>query len=177
MKYWYDTEFYEDGKQIHLISIGIVSEDGRTLYMESKFDWTLVPDGHWLWENVYPHLTGQQFVTQDIAASVRQFITNYGTEFTNELWGYFSSYDHVVLAQLFGRMVDMPEGVPWFTRDIKQEQERISDNWFKHGLLLPEHKGTAHNALDDAKWTKEAYEFLMKVENENWGKEIVDGWA
>lgn len=29
MKYWLDTEFIEDGKTIDLVSIGIVSEDGR----------------------------------------------------------------------------------------------------------------------------------------------------
>jgi hypothetical protein len=29
MKYYYDTEFIEDGRTIDLISIGIVAEDGR----------------------------------------------------------------------------------------------------------------------------------------------------
>lgn len=178
MKYFYDTEFYEDGSTIDLISIGIVAEDGRELYLENAdFDWTRVPLDHWLWDNVYPHLTFDRFLRGDIAASVRQFVTNYGSDYNNELWGYYSAYDHVVLAQLFGRMVDMPDGVPWFTRDIKQEQERISDNWFKHGLLLPEQKSTAHNALNDARWTKQAYEFLVKTELECHGKEIVDGWA
>jgi hypothetical protein len=36
MKYFYDTEFIEDGKTIELLSIGIVSEDGRKLYCESN---------------------------------------------------------------------------------------------------------------------------------------------
>ncbi len=31
MRYFLDTEFYEDGKTIDLISIGIVAEDGREL--------------------------------------------------------------------------------------------------------------------------------------------------
>ena len=35
MKFWFDTEFIEDGKTIDLISIGIVAEDGRTFYAES----------------------------------------------------------------------------------------------------------------------------------------------
>ncbi len=39
MRYWYDTEFIEDGKTIDLISIGIVAEDGRELYLQSvEFD-------------------------------------------------------------------------------------------------------------------------------------------
>ena len=35
MKYFIDTEFVDDGKTIDLISIGIVAEDGRELYVES----------------------------------------------------------------------------------------------------------------------------------------------
>jgi hypothetical protein len=178
MKYWYDTEFYEDGQRIHLISIGIVAEDGREYYAESDFVWNMVPTDHWLWENVFPHLDfNGQTARPAIARGVHSFITNGYTDHDNQLWGYYSAYDHVVLAQLFGRMVDMPQGVPWFTRDIKQEQERLSDLYFKHGLLLPEQKSTAHNALNDAKWTKEAYEFLVRTANENHGKEIVDGWS
>jgi len=33
MKYFIDTEFYEDGKTIDLISLGVVAEDGRELYL------------------------------------------------------------------------------------------------------------------------------------------------
>lgn len=178
MRYYHDWEFYEDGERIHPISVGIVAGDGRELYMEFPFDWGMVPRDHFLWGNIYPYLTFEGFVTKEQGADrVRNFITQGLNEFSNELWGYYSSYDHVCLAQLFGRMVDMPDGVPWFTRDIKQEQERISDKWFKHGLLLPAQKSMAHNALNDAWWTKEAHEFLLKIERENYGKEIVDGWA
>ena len=36
VKYFFDTEFYEDGKTIDLISIGIVAEDGREFYAVSN---------------------------------------------------------------------------------------------------------------------------------------------
>lgn len=176
MRYWYDTEFYEDGERIHLISIGIVCQDGRTFYRENDdFDWSIVPAGHWIWENVYPHLDFGRLPKKYIAEQLRDFITMHGQEFSNELWGYYSAYDHVILAQLFGRMVDMPEGVPWFTRDIKQEQERISDLYYKHGLLLPKHTSTEHHALADAKWTKEAHEFLIRMEREGEKQGVVMG--
>ena len=32
MKYFYDTEFIDDGHTINLISIGIVAEDGHEYY-------------------------------------------------------------------------------------------------------------------------------------------------
>lgn len=35
MRYFYDTEFLEDGRTIELISIGIVAEDGREYYAVS----------------------------------------------------------------------------------------------------------------------------------------------
>lgn len=167
MRYWYDTEFYEDGSTIDLISIGIVSEDRRGLYLENKdFDWSRVPQDHWLWENVYPHLTFEEDILIPkfkIADAVRWYITDNGWSYNNELWGYYSSYDHVVLAQLFGRMVDMPEGVPWFTRDIKQEYERLKIKYPK--LVLPAQESTEHHALNDALWTKKAWTVLKEVEN------------
>lgn len=55
-RYWYDTEFIEDGKTIDLISIGIVCEDGRELYMQSvEFEPKNAND--WVKENVLSHLT------------------------------------------------------------------------------------------------------------------------
>ena len=39
MKFWFDTEFIEDGRTIDLISIGMVAEDGRQYYaVSSEFD-------------------------------------------------------------------------------------------------------------------------------------------
>lgn len=35
MKYFFDTEFIEDGRTIDLVSIGIVCEDGREYYAVS----------------------------------------------------------------------------------------------------------------------------------------------
>jgi hypothetical protein len=67
VKYWYDTEFLEDGRTIDLISIGIVAEDGREYYAVSEeIEAGLALDreslgyrirhNRWLMENVIPHL-------------------------------------------------------------------------------------------------------------------------
>ncbi len=55
MKYFIDTEFIEDGKTIDLISIGIVSEDDRTLYLQNS-DCAFLKSSDWVWRNVFPHL-------------------------------------------------------------------------------------------------------------------------
>lgn len=55
MKYFFDTEFIEWAGGIDLVSIGIVCEDGRTLYAESiNFDERNASD--WVWKNVLVNL-------------------------------------------------------------------------------------------------------------------------
>lgn len=162
MKYFYDTEFYEDGERIHLISIGIVAEDGRLLYMENQdFDWQIVPEDHWIRENVEPHLTGELYPKYMIAQEVKRFICDQPSDYTsNRLYGYYVAYDHVVLAQLFGRMVDMPLGMPWFSNDLKQ---MIEADPHRLGNVTDHVKqdGTQHHALEDARWNKKLYEQII----------------
>lgn len=55
MKYFYDTEFIEDGKTIELLSIGIVSEDGRKLYCESN-EADLSKADDWVKKKCYKHI-------------------------------------------------------------------------------------------------------------------------
>src|SRR6266545_3223216 len=62
MKIFYDTEFLEDGRTIELISIGMVADDGRELYLVNEAIATdprlydrICRDG-WLMANVIPHL-------------------------------------------------------------------------------------------------------------------------
>lgn len=166
MRYWYDTEFYEDGHQIHLISIGIVAEDGREVYLEnSDFDWRRVPVDHWLWDNVYPHMVGLEeagATHAQIAQAVREFVCHNYNDFTkNQLYGYYVSYDHVALAQLFGTMVKMPKGMPWFSFDLKQMIEEDPHRLGNLADTVP-HYGAEHNALEDARWNKLLYEHIIE---------------
>lgn len=194
MRFWYDTEFIEDGKTIDLISIGIVAEDGREYYAvveeiaeEEGPLYGRIVRHRWLMENVISHLplrkddrTGEPRIVPPtnvypqnprfsldldnlsvlprhiIAKQVRSFLTQHGGAV--ELWGYYSAYDHVVLAQLWGTMMQLPNGVPMWTNDIQQvAASRGLDN------SLPAQKGTAHNALDDARWTREAWLYLHET--------------
>ncbi len=78
-----------------------------------------------------------------------------------ELWAWYGAYDHVMLAQLFGRMLDKPAKMPMWTNDIKQVQHAagVSDDELE--AAVP-HDGAAHNALTDAKWNRDAYLWLMQ---------------
>lgn len=66
--------------------------------------------------------------------------------------------DGVAFCQLFGTMVQLPRGFPMYCRDVKQ----LCDD--RGNPKLPEQvKSPEHNSMNDAIWTKEAYEFLKAL--------------
>ena len=155
-RFWFDTEFYEDGERINLISIGIVAEDGREYYAETDHAHQLASVNDWLRANVYPHLSDGS------ACRPRKQIADEIVAFCGdcpEFWAYYADYDWVVLCQLFGRMIDLPKGWPMYCRDIKQ----IAD---QYGVRLPKQEGAEHNALADARWNKLAFDRLLASHKE-----------
>jgi hypothetical protein len=153
VRYWFDTEFIEDGKTIDLISIGIVGEDGREFYAESE-ECDLAKASPWVRDNVLPHLRHVRLPRADIATAIVEFV---GTE-KPEFWAYYADYDWVALCQLFGTMMDLPKGWPMYCRDIKQWCDSLGDP------KLPEQLAAEHHALADARWNKQAWEFLDDYE-------------
>ncbi len=150
MRFWFDTEFYEDARTIQLISIGIVAEDGSYYYAETKDARSLANRTQWLAENVAPHL--DSIFTKErwhIAEDIVDFVGE-----NPEFWAYYANYDWVVLCKLFGRMVDLPEGWPMYCRDVKQFADSLGNP------ELPKQTTTKHHALADARWTREAWQFL-----------------
>lgn len=164
MRCYYDTEFLEDGRTIDLISIGMVREDGAELYYVNRdAPWGRIKKNEWLMANVVPslpqphgdwrnHMPKRWLIDfhnpavqskKFIADAVRGFLTGDGRE--PELWAWYGAYDHVVLAQLWGRMIDLPPGVPMWTNDLRQERYRLGDP------PVPEQPDGVHNALADAR--------------------------
>src|SRR2546422_11753341 len=114
MRFWFDTEFIEDGKTIDLVSIGVVAEDGLAYYAEVA-EADLSRACPWFQANVMPHLSGTLTPRAEIASDLIRF---FGEK--PEIWAYYADYDWVALCQLYGRMVDLPKGWPKFCRDLKQ---------------------------------------------------------
>jgi hypothetical protein len=174
----YDCEFLEDGETIKLISIAIVAEDGEFFYaINEDMPFSSISKHKWLMTHVMPSLPVRrgynspwdtehpdfQFVMPrtDIAEGARKFITRYTDP---RLWAWYGAYDHVALCQLWGRMIDLPHGVPMFTNDLKQEAVRLGSP------RLPEQPSGAHNALQDAWHNQTVRRFLR-----NYEKEMADG--
>jgi hypothetical protein len=171
----YDTEFLEDGKSIDLISIGMVRADGAEYYaVNSDANWARISTQRWLCENVVPYLPlmtkGVRKATPGentnvasswkfaldltdtrvkpawvIANEVREFILAVDDP---KLWADHAAYDHVVLAWLWGSMMQLPAGIPMWTHDLRQEIERAGNPQIPApgGIVQP-----AHHALGDAR--------------------------
>ncbi len=92
---------------------------------------------------------------------------------------YFADYDWVVFCQLFGSMMDLPNGFPMYCVDLKQELDKsiekvhIDDgqgNNLKKGRLewiktLPHYpkQENEHNALQDAIFNKKLHKFIKQL--------------
>jgi hypothetical protein len=138
-------------------------------------DFNAVVNNNFLWKNVVPHLNTTRTDFTDptygdtrtvwldrqascvkpkwvIANEVRDFL--FKSTLTRrdrriavipELWAYYGAYDHVALAQLYGPMIALPDGIPMFTHDIMQIAGSSQ-------AALPEPPQNIHNALADARW-------------------------
>jgi hypothetical protein len=176
MRYFFDTEFIENGQTIDLLSIGMVDENDRTIYLQNedaKFDFA----SDWVWRNVFPHLihfdmagrrscSEKSYCTGDtrtgrcyqencfwasrsqIRDEVKAFLDpeKYGKP---EIWGYYADYDWVAFCQLFGTMMQLPKGYPMYCRDLKQLLDMQGNPRFQ--------KESPHHALADAQWIRETW--------------------
>lgn len=207
IRYFYDTEFVENGHTIDLVSFGMIAVPDwaiadagygaaadlpiaervvacglRTYYaVNADVDLDALKGNDWLVRNVLPHLPvtarkaldaylanppnrhprpGIGVVDLDRTATVvkpKQVIANEVRDFILaplegnendpriELWADYAAYDHVALAQLWGRMVDLPGGIPMYTNDLQQLAARLGSGWKPD--QAPE---DAHSALADA---------------------------
>lgn len=184
MRIFYDTEFLERGPHfpVSLISIGMVREDGAELYyVNAAAPWAEIEAHPWLRDNVLPHLPRDEVhwantsggewrpdysrrdiveSPKNIAHAVADFCYHsYGqTRESTRLYGYYADYDHVVLSQLFGTMLDLPDHMPMYTRDFKQINDML-----RPGYQLPQQESGEHDALNDARWLYEQFVALQSA--------------
>lgn len=139
----------------------------------------------------------REMITKDVAA----FMGFYWHQFTDvrgewrypehedkpEIYGYYSGYDWVNFCWLFGRMIQLPKGMPMYCRDLKQMLDTaLSDMYIIFSLRqrynindvrmtlqeklskvkahqdYPKAPETEHDALEDAKWNRSLYYFITQ---------------
>lgn len=172
VNFHYDWEFKENGITIQPISMGMVDDNGRELYLinivavrefqDRQYFNKMDDTDRWLEQNVFNHITEndlEQFgygSKKMMADKIYHFICNGLRKGDQaELWGYFAAYDHVCLSQLFGRMIDLPPPMPMYTNELMTIRNRRSKP--DRPGELPE-----HHALMDAKYQKLIYDSWSK---------------
>lgn len=165
MRYWYDTEFLDTGTVVHLLSIGIIAEDGRELYLvDADAPWDKVRGHAWLTENVLPHLDrlpdSAWLPRSELRTAVRDFLVSPAHTGDTELWTWFGAYDHVLLMQLVGDdglMINTPTHIPQWSNDVRQMQ------WERGNIVLPPQTNGQHDALEDAKHTMFLHRYIESL--------------
>lgn len=174
MKIFFDTEFTGLHKNTSLISIGLISENGKTFYAE-LYDYDKTQVNTWIQENVLVNTsylkdsnnmdiasksydcvympTTMEYLKEDLSAWLSQFDTV-------ELWSDCLAYDWVLFCDIFGDAFSIPSNIYYIPFDIctlfkmKGIDPDINREQFA-GI-----QGNKHNALHDANVIKTCYERL-----------------
>ena len=178
-KVFFDTEFTGLHKNTTLISIGLVSECGKTFYAElTDYDETQIDD--WLQKNVIDNLIHPLGYIDDyiLEEETPRNLTVYGTtlyvklhlakwlsQFEQiEMWSDCLAYNWVLFNNIFGTAFDIPKNVYYIPFDICTlfKIKGIDSDISREAFIGNAVKGNKHNALYDAKVIKYCYEKLTK---------------
>lgn len=163
-RYFFDTEFNDGGDRFscELISIGVISEDGREYYgISNEFNLAAAAAIPWIKKHVIDKLddpskwVSVEKIRQRILAMIEP-----AREV--EFWSRNGSYDNVLLCQIFGGMGNLFEtlrrekGVQKVTfRDIKELHRRAPEI-----RIRPKSEEGAHVAINDARHERYCFEVL-----------------
>jgi hypothetical protein len=172
LKIFFDTEFTGLHQNTTLISIGMVSENGKTFYAELEgYDKKQVDE--WIQSNVINNLArslGELYYMADstsygksdvVARDLKKWLSQFEQV---EMWSDCLSYDWVLFNQLFGHAFNIPKNVYYIpfdictmfkVRGIDPDVNREEFSGLEAG------KDRKHNALWDAQVIKACYEKLM----------------
>lgn len=192
MKVFMDVEFTGLHKDTTLISIGMVSEDGRRFYGEC-YDYDKEQIDTWIQENVINNTTYLSEISKTENMSIakdnmylvstknglRDYLAEWFEQFDSvELVSDVCHYDMVLLIDLFGTAFDLPKNVCPVCYDINQDIARVigcspaeAFDKSREGLIgemgvkriaKEMERATKHNALYDAYVIKMLYLLLNR---------------
>ena len=191
-KIFFDTEFTGLHQNTTLISIGLVSECGKTFYAEfNDYDFKQIDD--WLKENVINNLqyngifqkldeTKNSISYKSTTENIKEKLTTWLEQFSEvEIWSDCLSYDWVLFNQIFGHAFNIPKNVYYIPFDICTlfyakgidadiSREKFVSNTFSESgePLFFDAEGNMiekqkHNALWDAKIIRQCFVKLQGV--------------
>lgn len=183
MRIYFDTEFTGLHKDTTLVSIGLISENGKTFYAELT-DYDKTQCDKWITENVIDNLlltrkkrsgnnADQDFIgtKRYVSKQLREWLQQFSEV---QLVSDVCHYDMVLFIDLFGNAFDLPKHVSPCCYDINQDiakwlkisQSKAFDLSRERIVSLKGNlpSGRKHNALYDAKVIKEIYDIIHTKE-------------
>jgi len=170
-KIFFDTEFSGLHQKTTLISIGLISECGKTFYAElTDYDKSQIDD--WLQENVIANLqhdpsddefvhihNGNVFCTGDSSKIKTELIAWFAQFESVEMWSDCLSYDWVLFNQIFGHAFSIPQHVFYIPFDICTLfwAKGIDPDVNREEFSNMKEGSQKHNALWDAKVIRECF--------------------
>lgn len=146
MLIFFDTEFTELGMDSRLISVGLVSEDGREFYAELSDTYTIADCSEFVRAAVIPHMQGGEalMMMDALGARLKAWIEDFGRPVklvTDSL-----SWDWPWIHEIFHEDVSWPANLDRKPMVLSQTSEfNIAiERQFESGLRR-------HHALDDAR--------------------------
>ena len=195
-KIFLDTEFTGLHKNTTLISIGLVSECGKTFYAEfNDYNYAQVDD--WIEDNVLNNLlykgiyqilegTKQNVSYKSGKSNIKEKLEEWLAQFKEvEIWSDCLAYDWVLFCDIFGNAFNIPENIYYIPFDICTSFKELGidpnigrEEFVDHNIQLDtfEHLVAVikHNALWDAYVIRECYNNLDKIRKEN--KAIIEAY-
>lgn len=178
-KLFFDTEFTGLHQNTTLISIGIVSEDGKEFYGETN-DYNRNQVNEWIQENVINGLSLQntrpgitryyelptQMVCFGNSDFIKQQLNNWLTTFEFvEIWSDTLAYDWILFNQIFGHAFNIPKNVYYIPFDIAtvMKIKNVDPDTNREEFAEMKKDSQKHNALWDAKVIKACYNKLKEL--------------
>lgn len=181
MKVFFDCEFTGLHQHTTLISVGMVDENGRSLYAEfSDYDKTQVND--WIHDNVIANLSLQKRPDlwmgaknektscrgnmKDVGRWLLEWLSIYDHV---EFWSDVLAYDWVLLVNLLANYDDgypkMPNNIYYIPFDLATliKIGELDPDISREELAGLEDSAEKHNALWDAKVIKACYEKMIPL--------------
>jgi hypothetical protein len=172
-KVFFDTEFTGLHQNTTLISIGLVSECGKSFYAElTDYDKSQVDD--WLQENVIDKLTLEidgyfgSYDNMNVRGETELVQTKLGdwlNQFESvEMWSDCLAYDWVLFNKIFGHAFSIPSNVYYIPFDIcTLFKVKGIDPDINRESFAGVNSDKKHNALHDAQIIKVCYEKLINL--------------
>jgi len=187
MKIFMDTEFTGLHQNTSLISIGLISEDGKMFYAEFN-DYKKHEVDSWIQKSVIDNLiiknkkidltsaikesNDDLVVMTGSSNQIKPYLIGWLNQFDNiEIWSDCLSYDWVLFCELCSNgAINLPKNIYYIPFDISTlfkmknidpdiSRENFAKEWIEQNPFIL--KNTKHNSLWDAYVIKGCYETLI----------------